>query len=158
MVWVWPDISVVNEKLLYKVTAVIDWQISKILPCRRRLKTSSRHCAISSQLTTEHNELIISREKLTCPREPFDVPLNTGGVLTLWRGDAHFIVLPSVTSVCVLDCLKASPSPQCSQQTSAIWESCQQPCPHCTAVEWLRKTRTATLNRTGLAMGWAPRH
>lgn len=33
--------------------------------------------------------------------------------LTLQRGDAHFIVLPSVTSVCVFSCLKASPTPPC---------------------------------------------
>lgn len=33
--------------------------------------------------------------------------------LTLQRGDAPFIVLPSVTSVCVFSCLKASPTPPC---------------------------------------------
>lgn len=32
-------------------------------------------------------------------------------VRTLQREDAHFIVLPSVTSVCVLGCLQASPTP-----------------------------------------------
>lgn len=34
-------------------------------------------------------------------------------VLPLQREDADFIVLPSVTSVCVLGCLKASPTPPC---------------------------------------------
>lgn len=64
------------------------------------------------RLTAEHNELIITRQKLSCPREPFDVS-QYHRVLTLQREDAHFIVLPSVTSVCVLGCLKASPTPQC---------------------------------------------
>ena len=52
---------------------------SWILSCRRILKTHNHYCAISRQLTTEQKKLIISREKLTCPREPFHVPLNTRG-------------------------------------------------------------------------------
>lgn len=67
---------------------------------------------MSSRLKAEHNELIITRQKLSCPREPFDVS-EYHRVLTLQREDADFIVLPSVTSVCVLGCLQASPTPPC---------------------------------------------
>ena len=128
-----PDISVECEWLLHKVTAVAEWQFSGTPPCRTMLKTSSHHK--QWPLTTKRNELIISRETLTCPREPFDVPLwIPGGVLTLWRGDAHFIVLPSVTSVCVLGCLGASPSPPSAHNSGVPSESLASSPVH-TAVE-----------------------
>lgn len=155
MVGVWPDISVEYEWLLHKVTAVTDWQFSGTPPCRTMQKTSSHH-----KQSTDHKAQWAYHQQRNAymPQRAIWCPSEYRGVLTLWRGDAHFIVLPSVTSVCVLGCLGAPPSPQCSQQWSAIWETRQQPCPHHSGEEWLWKTRTATLNRTGLAMGWAPRH
>lgn len=90
-----------NEWLLYKVTAVIEWRFSEVLPCRRMLKTfNHHHCAISSQLTTEHNELIISRERLTCPKEPFDVLLNTRGPNTVQRRGSLYCAAISHIGLC----------------------------------------------------------
>lgn len=131
-----PDISVECEWLLHEVTAVADWQFSGTPPCRTLLKTSSHH-----KQSTDHEaqwayhqqrNAYMPQRAIWCP------PLNTGGggVLTLWRGDAHFIVLPSVTSVCVLGCLGASPSiPPPSAHNSGVPSESLASSPVHTAVE-----------------------
>lgn len=155
-----PDISVECEWLLHEVTAVADWQFSGTPPCRTLLKTSSHH-----KQSTDHEaqwayhqqrNAYMPQRAIWCP------PLNTGGGVpnTVERRCSLYCAAISHISLCpwLPRSISILPPPQCSQQWSAIWEPRQQPCPHRGGEEWLWKTRTATLNRTGLAMGWAPRH
>lgn len=102
-----PDICVMNGWLLHKVSV---WQFGKSLPCRRMLKISS----IYEQLTDCRAQWAYHHEtKALMPQRAIWCVSEYHKVLTLQREDADFIVLPSVTSVCVLGCLKASPTPSC---------------------------------------------
>lgn len=132
--WFCSDISFVNDWLLYKVTAVVDRHFSKAPPCRRMLKTSSHH----KDLTDHRAKWAYHQQrKAFMPQRSIWCPSEYCGVLTLWREDAHSILLPSVTSVCVLGCLEASPTPPApSAHNSELPCESLASSPIYTAVEW----------------------